>query len=67
MPLLSAEVDRILAALEEARRKVGVKRFRNIRRIKRMIVKKGGKGVRMRKALKIKRALRKGPVHNRHR
>jgi hypothetical protein len=63
-PLLLSE---ILERLEEARRRIGVRQFRHIRRMKVVKSRKGGAESKVRKAQKIRRAILRGPVHNRHR
>jgi hypothetical protein len=61
-------IEEILDGLEEARRRVGIKRFRNIRLMRRVRTKKKGLGkALLRKVRKMHHAIRKGPMHNRHR
>lgn len=56
--------DRVMAALDEARRKIGVRQFRRIKVVGDV---KSAKGKKVATVRKMKQSIRRGAVHNRHR
>ena len=57
-------VERVLAALEEARRKIGLRQFRRIRKVREL---KPARGRKLSNVRKMKRSIRRGAAYNRHR
>lgn len=62
-----AQTEELLDRLDEMRRKIGVRRWRNMKHARSFKVRRKGKGNMVSRARKLHQAIRRGPVHNRHR